>query len=610
MNKKLFRIVCSAILLAAACVMRASNAAVAFTLFLGSYVVVGYDILRYAALDLIRGSFIGENFLMSIATIGAFAIGEYFEGVLVMLLYQIGEMFQGYAVNRSRDTIASLLDIRPDSATVYRNEQWCTVDPEEVTVGETIQVKPGERIPLDAVILSGQSYVDTAALTGEAIPRDVNPGDLLLSGCINGSGLLTATVSKCSEESTASKILDLVENAAGNKSRSERFITRFARVYTPIVVLLAILLATIPPLLTGQLFAEWLRRALSFLVVSCPCALVISVPLSFFGGIGGASKRGILVKGGNDLEALAHAEMVVFDKTGTLTKGIFALQTIHAESMEDAELLDLVAHAQSASSHPIALSIRQSYEAPIDDRRVAAMEDIRGHGVRAIVDGRQIVAGNARLMAKEGVSHTQDACIGTIVHVAIDGQYAGHLCIADEIKPEANEAMQALRGAGITNLYMLTGDVKHVGESTAKQLGLDQAFTELLPFDKVAEIETLLKQKTKKGTLVYVGDGMNDAPVLARADVGIAMGTMGSDAAIEAADIVIMDDSLSKLPIGIRIAKRTLSISNQNIYFSIGVKVVVLLLSALGLTTMLVAVLADVGVTVLAILNAMRALRS
>lgn len=610
MNTRLLRIVAGAFLLTAAVILSNTSPVMSILLYLVSYAVVGFDILLEALRDLRHGSLIAENFLMSIATIGALAIGEYFEGILVMLLYQIGEMFQGYAIGKSRSSIAALMDIRPDTATVWRGGEWLVVGPEEVEVGERIAIKPGERIPLDAVVEEGQSYLDTAALTGEAVPRAVQPGDALLSGCINGSGLLTATVAKRSEESTASKILDLVENAASNKSRSERFITRFARVYTPIVVLLAVLLCTIPPLLTGQLFSEWLRRALSFLVVSCPCALVISVPLSFFGGIGGASRKGILVKGGNDLEALARAEIIVFDKTGTLTRGTFALQATHAEGMADDVLLDLVAHAQSGSSHPIALSLKQAYGAPIDDSRITEMEDIRGYGVRARVDGRLVVAGNTRLMEREGVQYAKDSCIGTVVHVSVDGQYAGHMRIADELKPDAEETIRVLRGMGIRKLLMLTGDTKEVGEHTAKRLGLDGALTELLPGDKVAEIEKLMRLKTAKGTLVYIGDGMNDAPVLARADVGIAMGALGSDAAIEAADVVIMDDAPSKLPVGIQIAKRTLAIANQNIYFSIAIKALVLLLSALGLTSMLVAVLADVGVMVVAILNAMRALRT
>jgi len=574
-----------------------------------AYLLVGYDVLYSAARSLVGGALISENFLMSIATIGAFAIGEYPEGVLVMLLYQVGELFQSYAVGKSRKSIGELMDIRPDAATVVRNGAQVIVDPDEVEVGETMVVRPGERVPLDGLVTEGQSTLDTAALTGESVPRRVEPGQELLSGCINLTGLVTATVTKKYGESTVSKILDLVENASSRKSSSERFITRFARIYTPLVVALAALLAALPPLITGQPFSTWLYRALSFLVVSCPCALVISVPLSFFGGIGGASRQGILVKGGNDLEALAKAETAVFDKTGTLTKGVFDVQVVHEAGISKEELVALTAMAESGSNHPISQSLKRAYGGRVDSDLVREMEEIRGHGVAATVDGRRVVAGNARLMAQEGIAFKPDDCEGTIVHVAIDGVYAGHIVIADEIKPDAAEAIAALRKTGIKRLFMLTGDTREVGERTAARLGLDGAYTELLPQDKVTEVEKLLEQTAPGGRLVFVGDGMNDAPVLARADVGVAMGALGSDAAIEAADVVIMTDEPSKLPVAIRIARRTLRIVKQNIAFSLAVKAAVLALSAAGLTTMFAAVFADVGVTVLAVLNAMRALK-
>lgn len=609
MKNRLWRIVASAVLFLAALLFGEVGEWLRLLLFLASYLLVGYDVLWKAARSLIRGEVISENFLMSIATIGAFAIGEYPEGVLVMLLYQVGELFQSYAVGKSRRSIAELMDIRPDIATVRRDGELITIDPDDAQVGEVLVIKPGERVPLDAVIISGESTLDTAALTGESVPRTVHPGDELLSGCINLSGLLEATIIKPFGESTVSKILDLVENASSRKSSSERFITRFAKVYTPAVVIAAVLLATIPPLVTGQSFTDWLYRALSFLVVSCPCALVISVPLSFFGGIGGASRKGILVKGGNDLEALAKAEIVVFDKTGTLTHGVFDVQVVHESNISKDELLRLTAYAESGSSHPISASLRRAYGLPIDDQQVHGMQEIRGKGVRAVVGEHVVLAGNTKLMESEGIDFTEDDCVGTIVHVAVDGVYAGHILIADEIKSDAKDAISALRAEGVRQMVMLTGDAKEVGDHTARQLGLDKAYTELLPADKVREVETLLEQTSARGKLVFVGDGINDAPVLARADVGVAMGALGSDAAIEAADVVIMTDEPSKLATAIQVAKRTLMIANENIVFSLLVKAVVLVLSALGMTTMLVAVFADVGVTVLAILNSLRALK-
>lgn len=609
MKNRLFRIIAGTVLFAAGLLVGESLAWLRLVLFLAAYGTVGYDVLYKAVRGLLSGEFINENFLMSIATVGAFCIGEYPEGVLVMLLYQIGEFFQGYAVGKSRKSIAALMDIRPDTATVRRGDELVSVDPEGVRVGETIVVKPGERVPLDGIVTEGETTLDTKALTGEPVPRRIGPGQELLSGCINLTGLINAEVTKPYGESTVSKILDLVENASGKKSTSERFITRFARVYTPAVVALAVLLAAIPPLVTGQAFVDWLYRALSFLVVSCPCALVISVPLSFFGGIGGASRRGILVKGGNDLEALAKVDTVVFDKTGTLTQGVFDVQAIHhAENVKEEELLSLTAHAESGSNHPISQSLRRAFGEKIDPERVREMNEIRGHGVTATVEGKRVLAGNARLMEQNGVHFIEDDCEGTIVHVAVDGRYAGHFAIADAVKEDARDAVKALRKAGVKQMVMLTGDARDAGERTAERLGLDRAVTELLPADKVEELERLMAQKTD-GKTAYVGDGMNDAPVLARADVGIAMGALGSDAAIEAADVVIMTDEPSKIAEAIRLSKRTLRIANENIAFSLIVKGVVLALSALGYATMLAAVFADVGVTMIAILNAMRALK-
>lgn len=609
MKNRLWRIISSAVLFGLALLVGQTIPWLRFALFAASYLVVGYDILWKAVRGLLAGEVISENFLMSIATIGAFAIGEYPEGVLVMLLYQIGELFQSYAVGKSRRSIAELMDIRPDVAGVLRDGELLSVDPDDVMVGETIVIKPGERVPLDAVVIEGASTLDTAALTGESVPRSVQPGEELLSGCINLTGVLQARVTKPFGESTVSKILDLVENASSRKSRSERFITRFAKIYTPAVVIAAVLLAVLPPLITGQPFREWLYRALSFLVVSCPCALVISVPLSFFGGIGGASRKGILIKGGNDLEALAAAETVVFDKTGTLTHGVFDVQVVHESDISKEALLEWTAYAESGSNHPISQSLRRAYGKDIDTERVSDITELQGHGVRARVDNHVVLAGNGKLMEAEGVSFEDDDCVGTIVHVAVDGNYAGHIVIADEIKPDAQEAIQALRDEGVRHMVMLTGDAKEVGERTAKQLGLDAAYTELLPADKVSEVERLLREKSSRGTLVFVGDGVNDAPVLARADVGVAMGALGSDAAIEAADVVIMTDEPSKLATAIQVSKRTMLIARENIIFALAIKAAVLVLSALGQTTMLAAVFADVGVTVLAILNALRALR-
>ncbi len=579
-------------------------------IYLAAYAIIGGDILLHAVKDILRGRVFDENFLMSIATIGAFAVGEYEEGVAVMLFYQIGELFQSYAVDQSRRSIAGLMNIRPDCANVRRGDVLEKVDPDEVNVGDIIVIKPGEKIPLDAQVLEGTSMVDTSALTGESVPREVLPGSDLLSGCININGLLSARVTKEFGESTVSKILELVENAGSKKSKSENFITKFARWYTPAVVGAAVLLAVIPPLVVrGASFDQWLYRALAFLVVSCPCALVISVPLTFFGGIGGASRRGILVKGGNYLEALAQAEIVVFDKTGTLTQGVFKVQEVVPEGISEEELLEMAAYAESYSNHPISLSLKQAFYAPIDCARISDAEEIPGHGVVARIDGRVVAAGNAMLMEKRRIPYrAADGAIGTVVHVAIDGVYRGYIVIADEIKDDARTAIRALKDAGIKRVVMLTGDAKPIAERVASQLELDAAYAELLPADKVQKTEELLALKSPRGKLAFVGDGINDAPVLARADIGIAMGGLGSDAAIEAADVVIMTDEPSKLAVAMRISRKTLRIVKQNIALALTVKAAVLILVALGFSSMWAAVFADVGVAVLAILNAIRML--
>ena len=544
------------------------------------------------------------------ATVGALATGEYPEAVFVMLFYQVGELFQSYAVDQSRKSITSLMDIRPDYANIEVDGQLRQVDPEDVAVGDTIVIKAGERIPLDGVVLEGTSNVDTAALTGESLPREAQPGDDVISGCVNLSGLLRVRVTKAFEESTVAKILDLVENSSSKKAKAENFITKFARYYTPAVVLAAVALALLPPLFTSIQWVDSIQRALNFLVVSCPCALVISVPLSFFGGIGGASKNGILVKGGNYLEVLAKTELVVFDKTGTLTRGVFNVTAIHPDHCGEAQLLELAALAESYSDHPISRSLKEAYGKELDASRVSNVEELSGRGVRATVDGRQICAGNDKLMEDIGVSWHPCHRVGTTVHVASDGVYLGHIVISDEVKPDAKEAITALKACGVRRTVMLTGDAKAVGESVAQELGLDEVHTQLLPADKVTRVEALLGEVSPKGALAFVGDGINDAPVLSRADIGIAMGGLGSDAAIEAADIVLMDDKPSKLADAIRIARRTLAIVRQNIVFALAVKFLVLALSAAGVANMWEAVFADVGVSVIAILNAMRALKT
>ena len=608
-KRMLFRVLASAVLFAVALLLPTEGWLRLFT-FLIPYAVIAWDVLWRAVRNIAHGQVFDENFLMSLATVGALATGEYPEAVFVMLFYQVGELFQSYAVDQSRKSITSLMDIRPDYANIEVDGQLRQVDPEDVAVGDTIVIKAGERIPLDGVVLEGTSNVETAALTGESLPREAQPGDDVISGCVNLSGLLRVRVTKAFEESTVAKILDLVENSSSKKAKAENFITKFARYYTPAVVLAAVALALLPPLFTSIQWVDSIQRALNFLVVSCPCALVISVPLSFFGGIGGASKNGILVKGGNYLEVLAKTELVVFDKTGTLTRGVFNVTAIHPDHCGEAQLLELAALAESYSDHPISRSLKEAYGKELDASRVSNVEELSGRGVRATVDGRQICAGNDKLMEDIGVSWHPCHRVGTTVHVASDGVYLGHIVISDEVKPDAKEAITALKACGVRRTVMLTGDAKAVGESVAQELGLDEVHTQLLPADKVTRVEALLGEVSPKGALAFVGDGINDAPVLSRADIGIAMGGLGSDAAIEAADIVLMDDKPSKLADAIRIARRTLAIVRQNIVFALAVKFLVLALSAAGVANMWEAVFADVGVSVIAILNAMRALKT
>ena len=612
-KKTVARIAASAVLLVAA-VLIPYEGPWRFVLFLPAYFVIGWDVLWKAARNIAHGQVFDENFLMALATVGAFCTGffgegEYPEAVFVMLFYQVGELFQGYAVGKSRKSIASLMDIRPDYANVERDGQLTQVDPEEVAVGDTITVKAGERVPLDGVVLEGQSMVNTSALTGESVPRQVQPGDDVISGCVNQSGLLRVRVTKPFGESTVQKILDLVENSSSKKAKAENFITKFARYYTPIVVFCALALALVPPLFVGD-WVGWVQKALIFLVVSCPCALVISVPLSFFGGIGGASRQGILVKGGNYLEVLANTEIVVFDKTGTLTKGVFNVTAIHPEEYSESGLLEMAALAESYSDHPISRSLKEAWGQELDASRVGEVEELSGRGVRAQVDGKTVCAGNDKLMEDIGVKWHPCHHVGTTVHVAVEGKYIGHIVISDEVKPDAKEAIAALKAQGVKKTVMLTGDAKAVGESVAKDLGLDEAYTQLLPGDKVDRVEALLSEKSPKGKLAFVGDGINDAPVLSRADIGIAMGALGSDAAIEAADIVLMDDKPSKIAKAMEISQRTLRIVRQNIVFALAVKLLVLALTPFGIANMWEAVFADVGVMVIAILNASRALQA
>ena len=607
-KKMLVRIIISFILMIAVKIINPDGIA-AIIAYLVPYAVIGWDILWKSVRNICHGQIFDENFLMAVATIGAMCTGEFSEGVAVMLFYQVGELFQSYAVGRSRKSISSLMDIRPDYANIERDNQIVQVDPEEVSVGDIILIKPGEKIPLDGVIREGNSTVDTSALTGESVPRELSEGDDVISGCINLSGMLKVQVTKEFGESTVSKILDLVENSSSKKAKAENFITKFARYYTPCVVIGAVLLAVIPPLVTGGNWSDWIHRALIFLVISCPCALVISVPLSFFGGIGGASKCGILVKGGNYLEVLANTEIVVFDKTGTLTKGVFNVTAIHPDIISENELVETAALAESYSNHPISNSLKNEYGREIDKSRVKDVEEIAGHGVKAVIDGKNVYVGNDKLMEKIGVKWHPCHHVGTTVHVAIEGKYVGHIVISDELKRDSKQAISMLKQHGIRKTVMLTGDARAVGENTAKLLNIDEVYTELLPADKVEKVEKLLNEKSEKGKLAFVGDGINDAPVLSRADIGIAMGAMGSDAAIEAADIVLMDDSPSKIATAIDISKRTLKIVYQNIIFALAVKAIVLIMGALGVATMWEAVFADVGVSVIAILNAMRALK-
>ncbi len=588
--------------------------------YLAAYLVIGYDILKKAGKGIANGRAFDENFLMALATLGAFGLaiwtksGDYVEGIAVMLFYQIGELFQSYAVGKSRRNISALMDIRPDYANIERDGQLVQVDPDEVEVGSIIVVQPGEKVPLDGVIVEGSASLNTSALTGESMPRDVRAGDEIISGCIDMSGVLKIRTTKAFGESTVSKILDLVENASSRKSRSEAFISRFAKVYTPAVCIAALALAILAPV--GRMIAgldanwtDWIYRALSFLVVSCPCALVISIPLSFFAGIGGASKEGILIKGSNYLEALSEARVVVFDKTGTLTQGVFEVTAVHHSPLAEEQLLEYAALAECASSHPISKSLQRAYGKEIDRSRVTNIEEISGHGITATVDGHTVAAGNSKLMAKLGIEYHDCHCVGTIIHMAVDGQYAGHIVISDVVKPHSKEAIARLKQAGVAKTVMLTGDAKRVAESVAAELGVDEIRSELLPGDKVEQVEKLLAAKGKHEQLAFVGDGINDAPVLTRADIGIAMGAMGSDAAIEAADVVLMDDDPLQIAKAIKISRKCIGIVKQNIVFSLIVKFGCLALVAFGIANMWAAIFADVGVMVIAVLNAIRALK-
>ncbi|MBO5094184.1 MAG: cadmium-translocating P-type ATPase [Lachnospiraceae bacterium] len=614
LKKRLLRILLGAALFVAAVAVDGKWSGVyadaGLIAFLAAFLVCGGDVIKKAAMNITKGQIFDENFLMTVATVGAFLVGEYPEGVAVMLFYQVGEWFQSYAVNKSRKSIRELMNIRPDYANVCRDGGLLTVDPGEVKPGELIVVKPGERIPLDGTIEKGSTALDTMELTGESLPREAGEGDSVISGCVNQSAVIEVRVTKEFGESTVSRILELVENAGSRKSESENFISKFARYYTPVVVGLAALLAVIPPLATGGDWYTWIYRALSFLVVSCPCALVISIPLSFFGGLGGASRAGILIKGSNYLEALSKAEIVVMDKTGTLTKGNFAVSRIVPKAGEAETLLELTAYAESGSNHPISRSLQQAYGEEIDRSRIKQMEETAGFGVSAVIDGRKVLAGNLRYLEQNGIACAKAPEIGTVVYTACDGAYLGYIVIADELKPDAAEAVRRLKDGGIQDIVMLTGDRKETAEAVAKEIGIDHVYAELLPGDKVDRMEELLSQKSPGGKLVFVGDGMNDAPVLARSDIGIAMGGLGSDAAIEAADVVIMTDEPSKIARAMEISRRTLVIVKQNIIFAIGVKGLILILAACGIASMWTAVFGDVGVAVIAILNAMRALKA
>lgn len=616
MNKKqkkmLIRIIIAAVLIVVFSLLPAEGY-LRFVLFMIPYLVIGYDILKKAFKGILNKQVFDENFLMAVATVGAILLGDYSEGVAVMLFYQIGELFQSYAVGKSRRNISELMDIRPDYANIEKDGTLEQVDPDEVEIGTIIVVQPGEKVPIDGVITEGTSTLNTSALTGESLPRDAKAGDEVISGCINMTGLLKIRTTKEFGESTVSKILELVENSSSRKSKSENFISKFAKYYTPAVCYGALALAFIPPivlLIMGKpaMWGDWIYRALTFLVISCPCALVISIPLSFFAGIGGASNQGILVKGSNYLETLAQTKYVVFDKTGTMTQGVFEVSGIHHNEMPDEKLLEYAALAECSSSHPISKSLQKAYGKPIDRNRVTDIEEISGNGVIAKVDGISVAAGNTKLMNRLGIAYQDCHHVGTVVHMAIDGKYAGHILISDIIKPHAKEAIAELKKAGISKTVMLTGDSKRVADQVAEELGIQEVYSELLPADKVSRVEELLNQKSEKAKLAFVGDGINDAPVLSRADIGIAMGALGSDAAIEAADIVLMDDDPLKISKAIKIARKCICIVYENIYFAIGIKILCLILGALGIANMWVAIFADVGVMILAVLNAIRTL--
>ena len=609
MKKKLIRIIISFILLVIAFILKLDNTIINNILFIISYLIVGYDIILKAIRNITRGKVFDENFLMTIATIGAFFISEFPEAVAVMLFYQVGELFQSYAVDKSRKSVASLMDIRPDYANLYHDKKTERVDPNKVKVGDIILIKPGEKIPLDGIVVEGSSTLNTLALTGEAVPRSISVNDEVLSGCINNEGILKVKVTKEFGESTVSKILDLVENASSRKSKSENFISKFAKYYTPIVVIIAILLALIPPLLTDTNFKTWLYRALSFLVVSCPCALVISIPLSFFAGIGASSRIGVLVKGSNYLEALANTEIVVCDKTGTLTEGIFEVQKVNPIGYSKEDLLRYTSYAESYSNHPIALSIKEAYGKDINEKLVTKTKELKGKGIIAKVESKEVLVGNEKLMIEYNIDYIKSNDIGTVIYIAIDKTFAGTIIISDKIKEDAYKAVKEFRENNVKKIVMLTGDREEISKNVSKELKLDKYYAELLPQDKVKKVESLMKEKSESGKLVFIGDGINDAPVLALSDIGVAMGGLGSDAAIEAADIVIMTDEPSKLANAIKISKKTMQIVKENIIFAITVKILVLLLSAVGIATMWAAVFADVGVSVIAIINALRILR-
>lgn len=609
MKKETIKIIISFVLFLISLIIHFENEWINIGIYIISYLIVGLDIVLKAIKNIFRGEVFDENFLMTIATIGAFIIGEFPEAVAVMLFYQVGELFQSYAVDKSKKSIASLMDIRPDFANIKKDGKVVKVNPEEVNIGDIIIVKPGEKVPLDGTITDGNSMIDTSALTGESVPREVSVGDDILSGCINQNGALEVKVTKKFGESTVSKILDLVENASSKKSKSENFISKFAKYYTPIVVIIAILLAIIPPIIFKETeFTEWLYRALTFLVVSCPCALVVSIPLGFFGGIGGASKLGVLVKGSNYLEALSKTEIVVFDKTGTLTEGVFEVQKVNPIDISKEELIKYAAYAESFSNHPISNSLKKAYRTDRDNKIITETHEISGLGVNAIVEGKNVLVGNEKLMKEKDIKYAKCDELGTILYVAIDNKFVGTITIADKIKTDAKDAIVKLKQNNVKKTIMLTGDKRKVGECVANELELDKVYTELLPSEKVEKVEELMKEKSEKGKLAFVGDGINDAPVLAISDIGIAMGGLGSDAAIEAADVVLMTDEPSKVVDAIKVSRKTMRIVKQNIIFAITVKIVVLVLSAFGLSNMWQAVFADVGVSVLAILNALRAL--